>query len=84
MLMNVSYWMERDLKKKKKPSGIPEHNVEWNKPDTNVLCDDICMKFSNGQEKSVMIGVRIMVTWSLEGRDQEKAELGFELGAPAS
>lgn len=42
------------------------------------------MKFSNGQDTSVMIGVRILVTWSLEGRDQEKAELGFELVAPAS
>lgn len=55
---------------KKNNSGIHEHNTnEISQIQENVLCNNICMKFQNAQDNSVVIGVRTMVTWRLEGRE---------------
>ena len=32
----------------------------------NVLCDDMCIKFQNRQDKSMVTGAGIMVPWGLE------------------
>lgn len=48
MLINGSYWVERDLKRKKKKRTQEFMNIRLNEISQiqeSVPCDDICMKF---------------------------------------